>query len=202
MFGYLEIRDTVGHQSAGPVFALIDGHPVTRPVQLLGSSETRGTTAYYGNLKAGAFYRRLRPDPALLPPPVDDSALDTLDRDRLIVAGKYASRFTGRRTGGTGKFGEIIGGVQLLKCCTPVTAVNQVIPVRDAVADRAAAHTGRHTTVHAALPLSLQVFFVPCRQIDFPVIGAPFLNRAVADRPPWMFKKPVWMSLTHYQAPI
>ena len=96
-------------------------------------------------------------DPALVPRPVDDLDLDLLDRDRVGVDAEHARRLARRRAQPAGELGEVVGGVQPVDGVAPVVAVDEVVPVGDQVAERAAVVAERDAAVHAAPGLGLDV---------------------------------------------
>ena len=98
----------------------------------------------------------LRRDPALVPRPVDDLDLDLLDRDRVGVDAEHARRLARRRAQPAGELGEVVRGVQPVDRVAPVVAVDEVVPVGDQVAERAAVVAERDAAVHAPPGLGLQ----------------------------------------------
>ena len=97
-----------------------------------------------------------RLDPALAPRPVDDLDLDLLDGDRVLADAEHARGLARRRAQPAGELGEVVGGVQPLDRVAPVVAVDEVVPVGDEVAERAAVVAERDAAVHAAPGLELQ----------------------------------------------
>ena len=81
---------------------------------------------------------RLRLDPALLEGAVGDRAFDRLDGDRIVVDVERAGRLARRRADAAGDLREIVGRVQVARGLFPVAAIDEVVPVRDLVVDRAA----------------------------------------------------------------
>ena len=94
--------------------------------------------------------RRVRRDPALLPRALDDRQLDLLDRDGVVVDGQHAGRLARRRADQPGELGEVVRRVQLVDRVAPAALVDQVVPVRDQVAERAAVVAERDAALHAA----------------------------------------------------
>ena len=101
--------------------------------------------------------RLLRRHPALVPRPVDDLDLDLLDRDGVGVDRQHAGGLARGGAERAGELREVVGGVQPLRGLAPVVAVDQVVPLRDEVAQRAALVAERDAAVHAAARLGLQV---------------------------------------------
>ena len=97
-------------------------------------------------------------DPALVPRAVDDRVLDLLDRDRVALADlQHARGLARRRAQAAGELGEVVRRVQLADRVLPAVAVDEVVPVRDQVAQRAAVVAERHAAVHAARALVAQL---------------------------------------------
>ena len=147
---HLELGDAVAQQAARLVVALVDGHRVAGPGELLG----RGQPG-----RAGPDDRHPPPGlrleggtgchPALVPGPVDDRHLDLLDRHRVGVDAEHARRLARRRAQPPGELGEVVGGVQALDGGLPLVPVDEVVPVGDEVAERAAVVAERDAAVHA-----------------------------------------------------
>ena len=122
----------------GPVGALEDRDRVAGAVELRGGGEAGRAGADHGDLLAGARRRRLGRDPALLPAAVDDGVLDALDGHRRGVDAEHARALAGRRADAAGELREVVGLVQALERLAPEAAVDEVVPLRDQVVDRAA----------------------------------------------------------------
>src|SRR5919206_233798 len=102
-----------------------------------------------GDRAPAARLRRARADPALLPGPLDDRQLDLLDRHGVVVDGQHAGRLARRRADAPRELREVVRGVQLGDRRAPLVAVDEIVPVRDQVAERAALVAERHAAVHA-----------------------------------------------------
>ena len=89
--------------------------------------------------------------------PVDDLDLDLLDGDRVVADPQHACGLAGRRAQPPGEVGEVVRPVELLDRLAPAVAVDEVVPVRDQVAERAAAVAERDAALHAARRLLLQL---------------------------------------------
>src|ERR1700732_2854076 len=105
---------------------------------------------------AGMAGRRKRHDPALLPAAVDDRAFDRLDRHRVVVDVQRARRLARRRADAAGEFRKIVGRVQRHRRLAPLVAIDQIVPVRDQIVDRAALVTERDAAIHATRGLRAQ----------------------------------------------
>src|SRR6478736_3319959 len=134
----LHVGDAVHEQAARAVGALEDGDGVAGAIELRGGGQTGGAGADDGDLLAGADLGRLGDDPALRPALVDDRDLDVLDRDRRGVDAEHAGALAGRRAHAASELGEIVRLVQALERLVPEAAVNEIVPLRDQVVDRAA----------------------------------------------------------------
>ena len=73
----------------------------------------------------------------------------------LISSTHAASHGAG--TEAAGELGEVVRAVQLLDRLVPAVAVDEVVPVRDQVAERAAAVAEGHAALHAARALLAQL---------------------------------------------
>ena len=125
--------------------------------ELLRGREPRRPRADDGDALAGQRRGRLRRDPALVPRAVDDLDLDLLDRHRIAVDAEHARRFARRRAQPAGELGEVVRRVQALDRVAPVVAVDEVVPVGDEVAERAAVVAERDAAVHAPPGLMAQL---------------------------------------------
>ena len=117
----------------------------------------------------------------------------------LIVTGsslmpEHARPFARRRAQPAGELGKVVRRVQTIDRRVPLVVVDEVVPVRNQVSERASLMAERNAAVHAARALLHQV---ACRrrQIDL----APVVD-ALVDRPRRMFlsldfDEPCW--LTH-----
>jgi len=112
--------------------------------------ETGRATADDRHALARAAGGHLRGDPTLVPRAVDDGHLDLLDGHRVGVDAQHARGLARRRAQAAGELGEVVRGVQPLDGITPVVAVDEVVPVGDEVAERAAVVAERDAAVHAA----------------------------------------------------
>src|SRR5690606_11407777 len=125
-------------------------HIVTDTRQLLRRRQAGRTGTDDGHALAGLELGRLRHDPAHLPGLVDDGVLDRLDAYRIIVDVQCTGRLAGRRADAAGEFREVVGRMQILDRLEPLAVVNEIVPVRNDVVDRAAAGAEGNAAVHAA----------------------------------------------------
>src|SRR5581483_4337294 len=92
-------------------------------------------------------------DPALLKGPLDDRQLDLLDHHRVVVDLEHAGRLARRRTGEAGELREVVGVVEALVGLPPPALVDEVVPLRDQIPERAAVVAEGDAAAHAALRL-------------------------------------------------
>src|SRR5262249_29895891 len=116
-----------------------------------------GTGTDHGHLLSRAHARRLGPHPALVERVIDDRDLDCLDRDAVVVAAEHARAVARGWTQSPGELGEVVGRVQPLDGVTPAVLVDEIVPVGDQVAERAALMTERNAAVHAPRALLSQI---------------------------------------------
>ena len=86
----LHVGDAIHQQSADTVRAFVHGDPVTGAIQLDRCAQARRARPDDGNRLAGTLFRRLRHDPALRPPLLDDRHLDVPDGHRGVVETHHA----------------------------------------------------------------------------------------------------------------
>ena len=154
----LELRHAEADEPAARLVPLVDGDRVAGPGQLLGAGEPGRARADDGHGAAAAAGRRARHDPALLPGAVDDRDLDLLDRDRVALADlEHARRLARRRAETARELREVVRAVQLVDRLAPAVAVDEVVPVRDQVPERAAVMAERHPALHAARTLAAEL---------------------------------------------
>ena len=153
---HLELRDAVAQQPADPVGPLQHRHVVAGSGELLRGGEPRRAGTHDGDPAAGPLARRLWGDPTLLPGTVDDLDLHLLDGDRVSVDAQHASRLARRRAEPTGELREVVGGVQPLDRLAPVSPVDQVVPLRDEIAEWATVVAKGDAAVHASRGLGLR----------------------------------------------
>ena len=142
--------------------------------ELLGAGEPRRPGADHRDLLPGAVRRRLGLE-ALRDGAVGDRGLDRFDGDRVLVDVERAGRLARRRADAAGDLGEIVGRMQVARRLVPVAAIDEVVPVRDLVVDRAARRAGGeragalaigHAAIHAARRLRAIVVLLQ-RQDEF-----------------------------------
>ncbi len=164
---HLEVGNAVTHQAAGLGELLIDMDVVSGARELLRAGHAGGASTDHGDLAAGLHGGDLRLQPAIVPCLVDDGAFDGLDGDRVVIDVQRARGFARRRADAAGEFREVVGGVQVARGFFPVAGIDEVVPVRDLVVDRAAGRAGLNragavaignAAIHAARGLVAGVF--------------------------------------------
>src|SRR5262245_7889058 len=146
---HLELGNAVAQQAADPVVALEHGHQVTGAIELLGGGQARGPGADHRDALARAGRGRLGGDPAFVEGALDDGQLDALDGHGIVVDPEHARALARSRAETTGPLREVVRRVQAIECLAPVVLVDQVVPVRNDVAQRAALVAERDAAVHA-----------------------------------------------------
>src|SRR5438034_2360889 len=154
----LEVRHAEPEQASACLVSLEHRDRVAGAVQLLRAGETRRPGADDGDRLPGAAARRLRGDPALLPGARDDCELDLLDRDRVrLLDLEHARRLARRGAEAPGELREVVRAMQLPDRLVPAVAIDEVVPVRDEISQRAAVMAERHAALHATRALLAQL---------------------------------------------
>src|SRR6185312_9170892 len=107
----------------------------------------------------GAEFWRLGTDEAFLESALDNALFDLLDGDRRLVNAKHACCLARSGTNPSRKLRKIVGRMQLSHRFFPMTAVDEIIPVRNEIVDRTPGMAERHAAIHAARALGSQFFF-------------------------------------------
>jgi hypothetical protein len=145
----LEVGNAVPQQPADLVAAFVEGDRVAGPRELLCRRHPGRTGPDDGDRTPGRRARRQRDEPAVVDHPVDDLDLYLLDSDRAVADAEHAGRLARRRTEPSGELGEVVRRVERLARVRPALRVDQVIPRRDQIAQRAALMAERDAAVHA-----------------------------------------------------
>src|SRR5262249_38644293 len=120
------------------------------------------------------------------------------DGDGVVVDVERAGGFARRRTDTAGHLRKVVGGVQVARSLLPVAAVDQVVPVRDLVVDRAASRRARReigavairdAAVQAARGLR-SILLLGERQHEFAPMLDALLDRLVVAVGAFEFEKP------------
>src|SRR5215472_6230388 len=155
----------------------------------------RRSRCRFSILNSGIPYRGRPPRryPALGPGPVDDFDLDLLDGDRVGADAEHARRLARGRTQPAGELGEVVSGVQSLGSAAPVSGVDQVVPLRDQVAERAARVAERDAAVHAPAGLALELVGAEFG-VHLSPVGDANVDRSPARRLPRRGQEAPWVS--------
>ena len=170
----LHVGDAVHQQTAEPVFALVDGDPMARRVELRGRGQTRRSRPDDGDAPARPRRGRIRHHPALRKAAVDDGHLDILDGHRRVGDAEDAGAFARGRTHAPGELREVVRLVQTIERLAPAPLVDEVVPLRNQVVDGAAVIglAERDAAVHATGALGGQTRFV-VRGVDLVEVEQP-----------------------------
>ena len=153
----LEVRHAEPDQAARALVALVDDDAVPGGVELLGGGQPRRARSRPRRPTTRAPIGVLASHPALAEPALDDPPLDPLDHHRVVVDREHAGGLARRRADQPGELGEVVGLVQAVEREPPLAAADEVVPLRDQVAERAALVAERDAAVHAAPPLLAQL---------------------------------------------
>src|SRR5262249_44685305 len=146
----LELRHAEAHGPAGRLVALEDGDRVARARELLCACEPGRPGANDGDGLPRLRRRRTRNDPAFVPRPVHDRELDLLDRHGVaLVDLEHARRLARRRAEAARELRKVVRAVELRDRVLPPVAVDEIVPARDQVLERAARLTEGHAALHA-----------------------------------------------------
>jgi hypothetical protein len=178
---HLELGDAVAQEATDAVSALEDDHVVASARELLRGGEPRGPGADHCDALPGLDVGHLRGDPALRPGAVDDLDLDLLDGDRVLVDAEHTGRFTRCGTQPPGELWEVVRRVQALDRVAPVIAVDEVVPVRDEVPERATVVAERDAAIHAAAGLQPEPVGRE-RLVHLPPVAHPHRHRPTRGR--------------------
>ena len=186
----LEIRDAEADQSARGFIPLEECHRVTGASELLGSSHSGRPGANDRHTQTRFTLGWLRSDPPLFPGAFDDRLFNLLDRYGIVLADlEYAGRFTGRRAELAREFREVVGRVELVNRVLPPVPVDEVIPVGDEVAERAAVVAEGDPAVHASPALLGELLGSPGDH-ELPEVTHPFAGVPIGDACLVDFEKP------------
>ena len=154
---HLELGDAVAQQAADAIGLLEHRHEMARAVQLIRSREPRRSRSDDRHLLPRPRRRWPRRHPSFPVRTVDDRYLDVLDGHRVVVDSEHARPFARRGTETARELREVVRHVQAIDGRLPLVAVDEIVPVRNEVAERTALMTERDAAVHAARTLLHQV---------------------------------------------
>ena len=135
----LHVRDAIHEQAAGPIIALIDMHLMSHAVQCPRCGQSAWAATDHSRLLAAAHRGRWL-HPAFFEGLFDDRQLILPDCDRIAVHAADACLFAKRRADAAGKFRKRIGRQQPRKRIFVIAMIQLIVPFRDEVVQRAAAH--------------------------------------------------------------
>src|SRR5439155_9877034 len=153
----LAVGNAEAQQPAWCLVTFVDRDAVAVAIELGGGSQAGGPGAEHRDAPPGAASGRPRSHPALLERAVRDRELDVLDHHRVVVDGDHACRLARRRADAPGELGEVVGRQELVDRLAPAVAVDEVVPLRDVVAERTCVMTERHAAVHAPRTLRAEL---------------------------------------------
>ena len=131
-------------------------------VELVGTGKTGWSRSNDGHLLASADLGWLWNHPTHVKSTVDDSALDRLDANRVLVNTEDACTLAGRRADSPSELWEVVGHKQTVQGVSPLVLENKLIPLWNDVRDWAARVrlAEGNTAVHAACRLVLELVLV------------------------------------------
>jgi len=191
---HLELGDAVAEQAADAIGAFEDGDGVPGTRELLRRSESRGPGADDRDGLAGQVRRVDGCDPAFLERVVDDLDFHLLDGHRILVDAKHARGLARRRAQPPGELREVVGRVQAVDAFTPPVLVDQVVPLRDEVSQRAAVVAERDSTIHASAGLRLEGVLREVLVDLFPVHQAQVDGSPLGQLAHGVLQKSLWVT--------
>ena len=185
---HLEVGDAVAQQAAGLGVLLVDVHVVAGARELLRAGHAGRSGADHRDLLAG-LARRMRSG-LIQPFAIARSAI--AHSIVLMVTGLSSMLSVQDASHGAGQTrpvtsGKVVGRVQVARGLFPVAGVDEVVPVRDLVVDRAAGRRAGdgvgavaigHAAIHAARGLLAQ-FLLRQRQHELVPMPDALLDRLV-----------------------
>jgi hypothetical protein len=157
------------------------------PIQLGGGAQPSRAGTDYRYFFAGANLRQFGDDPTRFPPFINDGAFEGLDRDRRSIDAQDARTFARRGTDPAREVGKVIRLMKPFQGLLPETAVNEVIPFRNEIMDRAtrchpadqtAGMTERNAAIHAARGLVAELVLLHV-EVEFIPVADAFDSRPV-----------------------
>ena len=155
---HLEFRNAVTQQSANAIGLFVNRDPMSGAIQLLRRRQIppdpnqRPRSSCPGDILGGSG--RIQPSANPRSTMLFSICL-IVTAGSLIPSTHAASHGAGQMR--PGKFGEIIGRVQLPHRFLPASAIHQIIPVRNQIVDRTAGVAKRHAAIHTARSLRTQL---------------------------------------------
>jgi hypothetical protein len=154
----LHVRDAVHQQPADAIGTLVHGDFVAGLVQLVGGRQAGGARTDDGHALAGALRRRL----GLTQPSSKPRSMIAFSMFLIVTGGSVMPSTQAPSQGAgqvrAGELREVVGLVQPVQGFAPAALVDEVVPLRNQVVDRATVVrlAERHATIHAAGALALE----------------------------------------------
>src|ERR1700686_282889 len=174
-----ELGNAIAQQSTDAIGFFVNHNRVPGATQLLRRSQSCRSRTDDRYFLSGANLRRLGSNPTLQKSALHNIFFVLLDRDWRLVDTQHTRGFTGSGANSAGKLGEIIGSVQLADGFLPASAIHQIVPVRNEIADGTSGLAEWNAAIHAASALLAQLFLWKIL-IDFKPIVDP-----LGDWPAW-----------------
>ena len=179
VFIQFEIRNAVTQQSADAVVFFKNSNGVSFAVELLSGSQSCWTGTNHSHFFTRSGFGRSSLDHPFYESHFGNSCFVFTNGYRCLTQIEYARFFARCRTNSSGKIREIIGFMQHFNGFFPSSLVNQILPFRHFVAERACPVTKRNAAIHAARCLQFAVFLIKCL-LHFSEIINSFENRAIS----------------------
>ena len=173
----LELGDAVAQQPTDALGTLEDDDLVPGPGELLGGGKPGRTRADDRHLLAGPGAHPVGREHPGAGRPLGGLELDLLDQHWLGHDPEHAGAFAWRRAEPAGELGEVVRRVQAVARFGEATALDEVVPLRDQVAQGATLVAERDAAAHAPGRL-LGELLTPEGKIDLPPVPDPGLDRA------------------------
>ena len=138
VLGQLHVGDAIHEQATCAVGLLHDGHASPAAGELPGRGQAGGARANHGHARRIRRDRREARGPTVRPLPVGDGALVVVDGLGLVVAAQVAGRLAQGRADAARELGQRAREREALCGLCPLATVEQVVPLRDEVVQRAA----------------------------------------------------------------
>ena len=168
-FFHLEFRNPIPQEAANTICALEHHYIVSGTCELLCDSKTSRPTTDDCNTLTCLDGWDLRNNPPFTEGMINDLNFDLLNCYGVLVHTKNTCRFARSWAQTASEFWKVIRCVQALDCLLPMTAIHEVVPVRNQVAQWTAVIAERNTAVHATPCLMVQLASIK-RLVDlFPV---------------------------------
>ena len=176
----LEIRDAVAHKSADCVVTLVDDNRMACTGQLLGASQPRRAGSDDRDGHIGQTFRWHGLDIIERPRLIDNCFLIVLDHGRRLMDAEHACLLAQRRADPAGDFGEVVGHRQPVVGVLPLLLTNQIVELRDKVAQRASTHAERRAAIHAPCSLLCGPRLQTAFRVNVKPILDAFFDRALS----------------------